>query len=166
VVKTPRIPAELISAKVISVAFGGGARFIGGLRKDADGGKLHVCEPDDKAVGWVLRCRLSLSNCDHRHCRSREIAARRMRVTRWQTKPTIVPAGYEFGLRCAADQNGGRLRHYRRERSGRAATRAVVRSSVRFPKIRSSTSFSGSNKAMYGSPESRTWVAGILGIAA
>jgi hypothetical protein len=58
--------------------------------KDADGGKPHVCERDRKAVGWVLRCRLSLSNCDHRHCRSREIAARRMRVTKWQTKPTIV----------------------------------------------------------------------------
>ena len=46
------------------------------------------------------------------------------------------------------------------------AERVVVRSSVRFPKIRSSTSFSGSNKALYGSPESRTWVADILGIAA
>jgi hypothetical protein len=59
----------------------------------------HVFERDRKAVGWALRCRLSLSNCDHRHCRSKEIAARRMRVTKWQTKPTIVPAGYEFELR-------------------------------------------------------------------
>jgi hypothetical protein len=99
-VKTPRIPVEFISAKAISVAFGGGARFIDGRRKNTDGGMPHVCERDRKAVGWALRCRLSLSNCDHHHCRSKEIAARRMRVTKWQTKPTIVPAGYEFGLRC------------------------------------------------------------------
>jgi hypothetical protein len=44
--------------------------------------------------------RTSLSSCDHRHHRSEEIAVRRVRVTKWQTKPTIVPAEYEFGLRC------------------------------------------------------------------
>jgi hypothetical protein len=99
-VKTPRIPVELISAKVILVALGEARDSSAADEKMLTAGCHTFANATAKPSAGRCVADFLYQNCDHRHCRSKEIAARRMRVTKWQTKPTIVPAGYEFGLRC------------------------------------------------------------------